>query len=344
MKQPMLGMARKSWLAVMLVIVAFGGLGAALLVSSHAATPTAAIEVEAGTITASKLSDTTASGNLVVKFNPVSTGTGTVCSSTTTVKPDANNVGATTTGLTTVSGNVTVTTANSTIANEDIHGFLVIKANNVTVKNTIVRGGVSGSVGGFINTTAATGTLLDHVTVKPTTVQVSQDGIWGNDFTLLCSDVSGGVDGMKIASNSTIKNSYIHDLSWFANDPSQGGSETHNDAIQILNGTNILVQNNNLQGFTTTSDPNSAIQVTQDYGVVSGLTIQNNWADGGGCTFNISYKGESSLTNVYAYNNRFGRNSGYSGCAILIGTKVTLTQSGNVYDDNNQPISIQQHD
>ena len=46
------------------------------------------------------------------------------------------------------------------------------------------------------------------------------------------------------------------------------------------------------------------------------LHLESNWADGGGCTFNISHNGAASLTDVHAIGNRFGRNSFYD-CPIL---------------------------
>ncbi|HEX7664657.1 MAG TPA: hypothetical protein VF407_09105, partial [Polyangiaceae bacterium] len=123
-------------------------------------------------------------------------------------------------------------------------------------------------------------------------------------------------------------------------DPNQGGGPTHNDAIQILSGTNITIRGNTL---VAAKDQNSAIQVTEDFGTVSDVHVEKNWADGGGCTFNFSHKGAASLGNLFTTDNRFGRNSFYS-CPILKSTKTTLVSSGDVYDDDGSAISIQTHD
>jgi hypothetical protein len=63
------------------IIVAVATVGSAALISSKAATPTAAIEAESGTRTANAtlVSDATASGGSAVKFNPASAGGGGVC-------------------------------------------------------------------------------------------------------------------------------------------------------------------------------------------------------------------------------------------------------------------------
>lgn len=58
------------YVPVLIVAVVFGGLGATLLLTSHAATPTASLEAENGTVSsvASKVTDTTASGGQAAKF------------------------------------------------------------------------------------------------------------------------------------------------------------------------------------------------------------------------------------------------------------------------------------
>jgi len=141
-------------------------------------------------------------------------------------------------------------------------------------------------------------------------------------------------------SNTTLECSYIHDQSTFASDPNQGGGPTHNDAIQILEGTGIHIVGNQL---VAAMDQNAAIQVTQDFGAVGDLHMESNWADGGGCTFNISHKGAASLTDVHAIANRFGRNS-YFNCPILKSTQTTLELVGNVWDDDSTPVPVQTHD
>ena len=146
------------------------------------------------------------------------------------------------------------------------------------------------------------------------------DGMWGDNFIGRRLNIHGGVDGLKAGSNTTLECSYIHDQAYFASDPNQGGGPTHNDAIQILEGTGIHIVGNQL---VAAKDQNAAIQITQDFGAVGDLHLESNWADGGGCTFNISHKGATSLTDVHVIGNRFGRNSFYD-CPILKSTQTTL--------------------
>jgi hypothetical protein len=255
--------------------------------------------------------------------------------------PDATNTGVPKgVALTTVNGDVTVTQDGTTIDAEDIHGFLVIAASHVRITRCFVRGGVATQNGDGIRVKSGTDILIEDTEVAIEHPSAYLDGIAGSNFTVRRVNVHGGVDGMKVGSNSVVECSYIHDESSFASDPNQGGGPTHNDAIQILEGTNIHITGNRL---VAGKDQNSAIQVTQDFGTVSDLTIDGNWADGGGCTFNISHKGAASLTGVYVTNNRFGRNSFY-GCPILRSLETTLVATNNVYDDDGSAVPIQAHD
>ncbi len=75
---------------VVTFVIVFAGLGTMLILSSHAATPTASIEAESGTVSsaASAITDTTASGSGAVKFG-VSGGGG----ASPTSFPNATNTG-----------------------------------------------------------------------------------------------------------------------------------------------------------------------------------------------------------------------------------------------------------
>jgi hypothetical protein len=264
-------------------------------------------------------------------------GNPTACPGT---KPDATNTGVPSgVSLTVVNGDVTVSADDTIIDAQDIHGFLIIKASRVRVTHSMIRGRVATANGAGIRVQSGTDILIEDTEVALANPSAYLDGISGANFTVRRANVHGGVDGMKVGSNSTVECSYIHDLASFDSDPNQGGGPTHNDAIQILSGTGIHIVGNQL---VAAKDQNAGIQVTQDFGAVGDLHIESNWADGGGCTFNFAHKGGTSLS-LSATGNRFGRNSSY-GCPILKSTQTTLTSSGNVYDDDGSPVPIQTHD
>jgi hypothetical protein len=256
-------------------------------------------------------------------------------------RPDATNTGVPAgTQLTVVNQDITITKDNTVIDAQDIHGFLTIKASHVKVLRSIVRGHATTATTAIIRIDSGTDILLQDTEIAAAEPSVDVDGVSGSSFTARRLNVHGGVDGMKLGSSCTVECSYIHDLASFASDPNQNGGATHNDAIQILAGTGIRIVGNQL---LAAKDQNAAIQITQDFGKVGDLHIENNWADGGGCTFNISHNGAASLTDVFTTDNRFGRNSFYD-CPILKSTKTTLVSTRDVWDDDGMTVPIQTHD
>jgi len=79
---------------------------------------------------------------------------------------------------------------------------------------------------------------------------------------------------------------------------------------------------------------------TQDYAPVTHTTITQNWLDGAGCTVNTNNKPLPTMTGVTLTTNRFGRNHRYVDCAVLSQPGVTLTTSGNVWDDTGLPARL----
>ena len=261
-------------------------------------------------------------------------------------KPTASNTGAQGAKLTVVNGDQTYSQDNQVISNVDIHGKVTIKGKNITLKSAIVRGpNSSNCANGAVIEVQGTGAVIQDTEVVPSHPNACLDGVWASNATLTRVNIHGSVDGVKAESATTIQDSYIHDLSWFASDPNQGGGSTHNDGVQTLKGSNITLKHNTID-LSTTKDGNAAWQVTQDFGATSTLHVENNWLDGGGCTLNMSHKGGSSLKNIWILNNRFGHHQGFSNCTILISTQTVLTQnSGNVWDDTGAAIpKPQQHD
>ncbi len=267
-------------------------------------------------------------------------------------KPDATNTGVPTgTTLTIVSGDQTFdsTYDGQTIAGKDFRGFIKVTGSNITFKNCIFHGGKATSNTALLDTQVEDSTapythrggknlIVEDSEFVPMNPSVLIDGIWGENLTILRVNVHGSVDGMKLSNNSTVRDSYIHDMQWYAVDPNTTDG-THNDCVQILDGTNIQVVHNNLN--PNGSYANSSVQITQDFGTTGTVLLDSNWADWGGYSFNISQKRNSDLSGtlntVSVTNNRFGHHGEYG--AVKIGTGVTLAAfSGNVWDDTGLPI------
>ncbi|MCV2395809.1 hypothetical protein OEB99_15955 [Actinotalea sp. M2MS4P-6] len=215
------------------------------------------------------------------------------------------------TSLTVHHGDLTVTTPGAVISNLDIRGYLRIKAPNVTVKNTIVRGasGLTGSMS--LVQASSTGTKIIDSELVAQYPTWGIDGIVGSGFTLTRVNIHGVVDSVKITGdNVTVEDSWLHDNLYYASTPS--GGDTHNDNVQIQVGTNITVRNSVL-----TSTRNSGMIITQDRGDVSNVTFTNNRADDGACTINIAEKSYGPIHGLTIADNVFGAGQLNPHCAVI---------------------------
>jgi hypothetical protein len=261
-------------------------------------------------------------------------------------KPGPTNTGVPAgTQLRMVTGDQVYRTANQVISGLDIHGYVTIRATNVTIRNSVIRGGSpTCSTAVIVIVDGASATIQDSE-IAPSHPNACLDGIAAQHVTLRRLNIHGTVDGIKAFDRVTLVDSYVHDLSWFASDPNQGGGPTHNDAVQTYGGNQHIVLRHNTLVVGRTM--NSAYQVTQDEGqAATDLRIEDNWLDGGGCTLNFADKGgPTPMTGIYVVDNRFGRNSYYN-CPILLSTQTFLSQfSGNVWADTGTPIPPpQRHD
>ena len=250
-----------------------------------------------------------------------------------TVKPDAGNTGVPSgTPLRVVVGDMEVTTAGAVIDGIDLRGFLRVKAPNVTVTRSIIRGGPAVRVEGVVTVSpAATNFVIQDSEVYPSSPSVMLDGIKGGNFTARRVHVHGGVDNIKVhGSNVLIEASYLHHQDYYASDPLQRGGPTHNDALQILGGDRISVVGNTLVSHR---DLNAAVQVTQDFAPITRLELLKNWIDGGGCSVNINHKKLGELRDVVLRENVFGRATRYGNCGVILTTKTYPTLISNTYTD-----------
>lgn len=254
--------------------------------------------------------------------------------------------GANTTGvpagrkLTRHDGNIVVTKAGATYDSLDIHGFVDVRAPNVTIKRSIIRGGVATNNRGLItNTTSSAKNLVvedsDLVAAHPS---VWIDGVKGGNFTVRRVNIASGVvDGVKVHGNNVVvQDSWIHGLKYYAHDPNQGGGPTHNDGVQVLGGTNITVKHNTI---TVPTNHNAVMQVTQNYAPTKSLSFKQNWVNGGTCSVKLSHAGDNgSLGPVSVTDNHFGSGTEIKDCAVLRTSSTSLTNSGNVWTDTGKAV------
>jgi hypothetical protein len=255
----------------------------------------------------------------------------TTAGAATSSAPDATTTGVPAgVALTTYNGDLTISTAGAVIDGLDVHGFVKVTAPNVTIKNSIIRG----------KATTKTAPLLTSATAGASvTIQDSElfaavpsgwiDGIRGYNITAKRVNIHDVIDAMHIyGDNVSLEASYLHDNVHFQSDPNQGGTPSHDDSIQIQKGNNIRIVGNNISGAF-----NTGVQVTQDQGVVSNVTIDKNTMDGGGCTINLAEKGKGAFQGMKVTNNTFGRTTKIANCAIISPVTTTVSTSNNFFVD-----------
>ena len=72
---------------------------------------------------------------------------------------------------------------------------------------------------------------------------------------------------------------------------------------------------------------------------ISALTIDNNLAGNGACTYNIDNKPDTTLTGVTITNNQFNRDSTYN-CATIISTPITPRITNNTWTNTTTPATL----
>ena len=200
-----------------------------------------------------------------------------------------------------------------------VRGRLVVEADGVTIRNTLVQSGAHYPIH---VTSDATGTVIEDVEVD----NLGRDGIGifvqGDDTIVRGVDVHSAEDGIRIQADAVmVEASFVHDL-----ERRDGG---HHDTIQIRSGDDVVIRGNNLQPYNATTDfpMNSAIQIGSLVGddQISNLLVTGNLMNGGNYTINGG--GRDEVDSARYAENWFGRDFRY-------GVHANLQNS--VWEDSNR--------
>lgn len=228
------------------------------------------------------------------------------------------------------------------IDNLDVRGIVIVRAPDVTIKNSIIRGGtneLNRRYAPLVDARAGYANLriVDTVISEATPSEWNASGIGGSNFTALRVRITGQVDSVNITgSNVTVQDSYLGKNVYYPNHwQSQPSGGTHNDNVQVLRGDNITIRHNILV------DSNSlGVIAAPEWGTVRNLLVEDNYIDNGECSSKFSDKGgyEQSMT---LRNNVFGGHQRSWKCQIVVaGDAFVLNMSGNVLSNGTVPATV----
>jgi Ca-dependent carbohydrate-binding module xylan-binding len=243
------------------------------------------------------------------------------------------------TKLTVHEGDLTVSTAGTVIDGLDIHGYLKIRANNVTVRRSVIRGGVANGPN-FSQLVSAfpgdqKGFVIEDSTLVASNPSGWMDGLKGSNFTARRLDISRVVDTTLIFGDDvTVENSWYHNNEHVSPWPSAPDNMTHDDSLQIEGGNNIVIRNNTFEGAN-----NTAMMITQNVARTTNVQVTGNWLSGGGCTINLSEKGKGPIGPFRLSGNKFGSQR-LAGCAVIAPPTSDITLSGDVWAATGQLVTI----
>ena len=268
---------------------------------------------------------------------PVAPTVGLADTSRTALVPGSYKPSAATTGVpagiqlkpyNTSGADLVITVDGTVLDGLDIYGDIKVRAKNVVIKNSRLRGGtgIPGSNTGVIdaNSSAVANLVVEDSTIIPDRPSYYRDGIVGHDYTAKRNHIQRSNDGLGIfnrpggpvAANVTAEGNYIHSLTYWSNDPAHSDG-THNDGIQVQGGENIRIAGNTVVGSIVTgagSAPSPrgthggcTIMLQQNVAKLANVVVENNWVDDGQTSINIDNGKYSNIT-VTVRNNFLGRN------------------------------------
>ncbi|MFY0407464.1 hypothetical protein ACI6PP_10720 [Solicola sp. PLA-1-18] len=240
------------------------------------------------------------------------------------------------TKLTVHQGDLTITQDGAVIDGLDVRGFVDVRADRVTIKNSVIRGGQTGKVNRSLVGAhgGQQGLRIVDTTLVGAYPSPYLDGLKGNNFVADRVDISNVVDTAVIfGSNATIQNSWLHGNKHFSPDPRQPDNKSHDDNVQIEGGSNIRLTNNRLEDAN-----NAAVMVTQNWGRTANVVFSGNILSGGSCTINVSEQAKGPINNLSISSNKFGP-SRFQGerCPMRVPRSSKVAVNGNTWVSNGRP-------
>jgi len=254
-----------------------------------------------------------------------SSSTATAVGSTpvSTSKPGASNTGVPAGVTLTPSGSLDITTANQVISGLDISGAVTVDAPGVVIKSSRIHGTDSNGID----------VRSGNLTIYDSEIYGFENAIAYSDWKAVRVNIHSTYgDGVKLGSNVTLQDSWIHDLI-----PAAGA---HSDGGQMQDGIRNLVVQHNVIDVSSAPTANSALFLAPDFGPSTDgpVTIDSNWLDGGNYTLFCvdGNNGQYIVKNITITNNKFGRGAKYGSADV----NVPITESGNDWADTGAGLTL----
>jgi hypothetical protein len=203
--------------------------------------------------------------------------------------PNASNTGVPEGTVLRKSGSITVKTAGTVIDSVDAP-WISVEAPNVTIRNSRIGGGTESMP--IVND--STGLVVEDTTIAGR----DGTGIMFDNYTARRVEVTGTENGFQAGNNTTIVDSWIHDLD------TSGGA--HTDGIQFSPGAgNVLIRHNTIVPQTSGgAGSTSAIIMHTGSGAQNhDVRIENNRLDGSHASVAL-YCPRQNASNIFINNNQ----------------------------------------
>ena len=245
-------------------------------------------------------------------------------------------------------GNLWIDKDGTVIENLDLHGIIHVRAKNVIIRNSVIRGEDNTIPSQCVieaKDPSVVNLVVSHVEIDPEYPNVFSNavGVCGNDFTLTGSNIHGTTDGVgAYRGRITVRDTWIHDLAWFERDPDQTNG-SHSDAIQITGESDYVFERNYLSGDNPMT--NSSLMIGSGFSRVGTVSVKDNFLDYGASAVIIDPKDKPTLGPVVITGNVIGshhRNADYNTkyfASVNPGVNkqgVTLTYKDNKFASTGQ--------
>lgn len=231
----------------------------------------------------------------------------------------------------TPSATITVTQPGAVINGLDVHGCILVRANNVTIENTRVTGSCQASrLNIDTGSEDFTGILIKDVEIDGMDSRAGA-GVGYSGYTCLRCNVHRVGQGLVATHNVTIQDSWVHDLYY-----SDG---QHIEAVLSNGGSKILLLHNSLDA-PPSAGTTAAVSLFGDFATISDVMVKDNLLNAGGgyCLYAGSQRGKAypNASDITVSGNTFGTKynpkCGYAGPVADWAPGQGNTWSNNVWE------------